>query len=271
MHLAGADRRASAVRRARRAAVPSRRFPRRARARARPPCPRRPTRPRARAVRRARATPRASPAPARSAAAQAPAAPGRASARRPLLAGRAWRPAGQRRPRAQPLRDAAPPGSCSRRTATFRPIPSTAQPCCGRPSTRMPASFASSRPAPGDSTTMSFGHLIRALAPRPPRTRPPPRRAAAAAARRAAPATSAASCRAGADQRRPCRPRPAVCSEAVTSVPCGAPANGELACALVGRARAPQMQRAGGRALTPRAPSSRRRDRRRAASRPSRG
>ncbi len=30
---------------------------------------------------------------------------------------------------------------------------------------------------------------------------------------------------AGADQRRPWRPRPAVCSEAVTSVPCGAPAS----------------------------------------------
>ena len=32
-------------------------------------------------------------------------------------------------------------GSSSRRTATFRPIPSTAQPSCGRPSTRIPATL----------------------------------------------------------------------------------------------------------------------------------
>ena len=130
--------------------------------------------------------------------------------------------------------------------------------------------------------------VVRPLDARPalprPRTRPRRRAAAAAAAGRAARATSAASCPPGADQRRPWRPRPAVCSAAVTSVPCGAPAMRQLARALVGRVGAAQvharvaegrggalwLERARG-PLTPGAPSARRPRRRRAARRPSRG
>ena len=51
----------------------------------------------------------------------------------------------------------------------------------------------------------------------------------------------------GAVQARPWRPRPAVCSSAVTSVPCGAPARGQLLGALVGRVG----QRGGARAGAP--------------------
>ena len=50
-------------------------------------------------------------------------------------------------------------GSSSTRTATLRPMPSTAQPSCGRPSIRIPASLAS---LPPRSNTTSLGHLIRA-------------------------------------------------------------------------------------------------------------
>ena len=49
-------------------------------------------------------------------------------------------------------------------TATLRPIPSTAQPSCGRPSMRIPASLARSPAAVVPSTT-SFGHLMRRLSP----------------------------------------------------------------------------------------------------------
>ena len=57
---------------------------------------------------------------------------------------------------------AARAGSSSRSTATLTPIPSTAQPSCGRPSARIPATLA--RPSPRAST-MSFGHLICARSP----------------------------------------------------------------------------------------------------------
>ena len=64
-------------------------------------------------------------------------------------------------------------GSCSSWTATFSPIPSTAQPSCGLPSMRIPASLASrappdcGRPAGSgcEAITTSFGHLIRASSP----------------------------------------------------------------------------------------------------------
>jgi hypothetical protein len=103
-------------------------------------------------------------------------------------------------------------------------MPITAQPSCGRPSSRIPLSL---RP----SIQMSFGHLM-------------PQRAAANASQASATATgtpsgSSASRRVrsrtstdtssalpgGADHVRPCRPRPALCSAAVTTVPSGAPAS----------------------------------------------
>ena len=96
-------------------------------------------------------------------------------------------------------------------------MPSTAQPSCGRPSARIPATL---RPP----SRTSLGHLIAASRRR---RRPPPRprsRAPAAAARRAARATRSSARPGGALHVRPWRPRPARCSPAVTSVPCGAPA-----------------------------------------------
>ena len=94
---------------------------------------------------------------------------------------------------------------------TFSPMPSTAQPSWGRPSTRIPASF---RP----STRTSFGHLIRQSTG-----------TASATATAAASGSDSLGSRSTSDistaepgraaQVRPWRPRPAVCSSAVTSVP----------------------------------------------------
>ena len=107
-------------------------------------------------------------------------------------------------------------------------MPSTAQPSCGRPSTRMPASL---RP----STSTSFGHLIAALR----RATRLAHRHAAASGRAprpagAAPPTSAAPARAAPTRCGPGGRARRVCSSAVTSVPCGAPARGQLLGALVG-------------------------------------
>ena len=70
----------------------------------------------------------------------------------------------------------------------------------------------------------SLGHLIRALAARHVGDRHGRPRAAAAAARRAATSDISSALPGGARHVRPWRPRPADCSAAVTSVPCGAPA-----------------------------------------------
>ena len=101
---------------------------------------------------------------------------------------------------------AAPAGSPRSRSATLRPIPSTAQPSCGRPSTRIPATL---RP----STRTSLGHFSRAP-PAPDHLghghaggeRQQPRRVADHHASTAAPGPAARL------QVRPWRPRPAVCS-----------------------------------------------------------
>ena len=119
-----------------------------------------------------------------------------------------------------PARSRSSGGKSHTRNATFSPIPATAQPACGRPSTRIPATL---RP----STSTSFGHLIRAGEPGP--------RAVTTSAT-ATPATSGSnrggsritieqsSARPGAAVHvLPWRPRPADCSAAVTTVPCGAP------------------------------------------------
>ena len=113
-------------------------------------------------------------------------------------------------------------GRSSSRSATLRPIPITAHPSCGRPSTRMPATL---RP----SSHTSFGHLT-AVRSGPPMT-------ASTVSATATPVASGSSRGgsrmtteqssarpAGATHTRPCRPRPAVCSAAVTTVPWGAPA-----------------------------------------------
>ncbi len=251
MHLAGGD----AVRppsRARRAAVPCRRSPRRARVPAAHRCPPHPTRSRGRAARRARATPRASSAPARRAAARAPAAAGRASARCRFAAGRASRRAGRRlRPRARSLPDAAR-RQLIEAHGDVQPDPEhrpALLPACapeGVPSRVRAAldedagELRQSALRRGQSTTMSLGHLICACAPTTSHTATPRRAAAAAAARHAAAATSAARC------------PPAPTSAALAPAPGGLLGGGherpvrrardrQLAGALVGRAGAAQV------------------------------
>ena len=110
------------------------------------------------------------------------------------------------------------------RVVTFSPIPSTAQPSCGRALDQDPGDLAAARPdvvRPLDRARRPA--TASAHAPRPPR---------AAAARRELAQHhrhQRRAARGGAVHARPWRPRPAVCSSAVTSVPCGAPASGELA------------------------------------------
>ena len=117
-----------------------------------------------------------------------------------------------------PATSRSPPAPAgTRRCATFSPMPSTAQPSCGRPSTRIPATFL-------PSIQTSLGHLISASQPAALRRRPPPRAAAAARRARAAPRTSAAPLPAARSTPAPAARARAVCSSAVTSVPCGAPA-----------------------------------------------
>ena len=123
-----------------------------------------------------------------------------------------------RRARARACRRgrAARAGSPRRAAPTLSPIPSTAQRSCGRPSTRIPATL---RP----STSTSLGHLTCASSPATSATadagreRQQPRRLADHERAQQRPPR-----RRG--PRRPWRPRPADCSLAVTSVPCGAPA-----------------------------------------------
>ena len=151
----------------------------------------------------------------------------RASVLEPLEQGRQHRSRRARRPRSRS--DVAVSRSSagnSRGRATFSPMPSTAQPSWGRPSTRMPASL---RP----STSTSLGHLIAQSAGHAPRTPPRRPRAGASSAARAAPPTSARRAR-RAPPSAALPPRPAVCSSAVTSVPCGAPAAASALRALVG-------------------------------------
>ena len=154
-------------------------------------------------------------------------------------------------------------GRSSSRTATLMPIPMTAQPSPGRPSTRMPASL---RPA----SRTSLGHLIvtgsAESCPATSATARPARSGSSGSGPRIT--SDAISARpGGADQVRPCRPRPAVCSRAVTSVPCGAPpAASSRACVFVDsvrrrwtrgvpsvmRARSGRSRRDAGRAASPR-------------------
>ena len=117
-------------------------------------------------------------------------------------------------------------GNSSGAIERLRPTPITAQPSCGLGLDQDAGQLAAVDPD-------VVGPLDRALdarapAPRPPRRRRAARRAAAAGGARRAGAGSpsrAAPCRRGAVQVRPWRPRPAVCSAAVTTVPCGAPAS----------------------------------------------
>ena len=117
------------------------------------------------------------------------------------------------------LRVAVRPAAPRNRTATLRPIPSTAHASCTRPSTRIPATFAGC----GCPTTMSLGHLIRASSPTTSATATAAARGSNRGGSRSS-TDSSSELPAGADQVRPCRPRPALCSAAVTIVPCGAPA-----------------------------------------------
>ncbi len=73
-------------------------------------------------------------------------------------------------------------------------------------------------------STMSFGHLICACSPATSQTASAASSGSSGGGERSTSDISSA-LPAGADQRRPWRPRPAVCSAAVTSVPCGAPAS----------------------------------------------
>ena len=75
--------------------------------------------------------------------------------------------------------------------------------------------------------------------------------AAAGSAGRAGRARAAAPAPGGADHVRPWRPRPAVCSPAVTSVPCGAPAARERPGAVVRRVVARRCSRGRPSAVTP--------------------
>ena len=172
--------------------------------------------------------------------------------RPPRLQDMTWgcRPADCRAGRGAPRRTASTGGTCPGAASasevavsassggnsavdTFSPMPSTAQPSWGRPSTRIPASL---RP----SIHTSLGHLIS--------QRTGASSSTASQTATAAASGSSASCAsssrttsdmstalpAGAVHERPWRPRPALCSEAVTSVPCGAPAAARsLARALV--------------------------------------
>ena len=142
--------------------------------------------------------------------------------------------------------------SSSRGVSTFSPMPITAQPSCGRASIRIPATL---RP----SIQTSFGHLIRqvtgATASHASQPRPRPPAAAARAAAAAEPDEHRQRQRAagGADQVRPCRPRP---RSAARPPPPSVRRAGErqLARAVVGRAddvqvheRAAERARAGPR------------------------
>ena len=113
----------------------------------------------------------------------------------------ARRAAAAARPRRRPARGPASParsrssgGRSAGATATLTPMPSTAQPSCGRPSTRMPASL---RP----SSRTSLGHLIARRSPATSRDRDRRGERQQRAAGRAARASTAAPCPAGAVQR----------------------------------------------------------------------
>ena len=108
-------------------------------------------------------------------------------------------------------------GNSSAGVLTFSPMPSTAQPSCGRPSTRMPASL---RP----STSTSLGHLIRQSAGTASATATAAASGSDSGGGRSTTDIEHGGSPAAASQLRPWRPRPAVCSSAVTRVPCGAPA-----------------------------------------------
>ena len=112
--------------------------------------------------------------------------------------------------------------SCS--IARLRPIPITAQ-SGGRASSRTPAALRSL-----DPDVVRPLHPALQTAPATPPPRRPPAAPRAAGGRARAPAGEAiaeysSALPAGAAQARPRRPRPAVCSSAVTTVPPGAPAS----------------------------------------------
>ena len=241
---------------------------------------RRSTRSRGRAARRARATPRASLRRSAQARCERPAA-ARASARAPGSSSR--RASGLASPSAPPAGVAVPGRSSAAAPRGARPrsapMPSTAQPSCGRALDEDPGELRQRAAGVGDDDVVgpldqrarspATSHTATAaISGSSARRRAQHQRHQQRAARRRRPA-------------RPWRPRPAVCSAAVTSVPCGAPGDRQLARALVGRVgaaqvharaaeRAPRAAR-GAAALTPGARRARRRGRRRAARRPSRG
>ena len=100
---------------------------------------------------------------------------------------------------------AAPAEARRARRATLRPMPSTAQRSCGRPSTRIPATFGrrpARRWAIDHARPGAHGSATRRLSRRPR----PRRSAAAAAAARAARASTAARVRAARSSVRPWRP-----------------------------------------------------------------
>ena len=155
-------------------------------------------------------------------------------------------------------------GRSARSTATLRPTPTTAQPSCGRPSARIPATLRPSR-------WMSLGHLICASGPTVCATATAATSGSSSGGSRTSTDTSSA-LPGGADQVRPWRPRPADCSAAVTTVPCGAPPSASararaLVESVVRRCRCGVPIRR----LTPGAPAPRRRPTARAGRRPSRG
>ncbi len=100
----------------------------------------------------------------------------------------------------------------------------TAQPSCGRPSVEYAGELGEQCLGASRPSTTSLGHLIRACSPATSQTRDGGEQRQQR--RRGSRSTSDISSElpAGAVQRRPWRPRPAVCSSAVTSVPWGAPA-----------------------------------------------
>ena len=94
-------------------------------------------------------------------------------------------------------------------------------------SVRMPPTLTPPRPAGAGSTT-SFGHLIsagRPVAARTPSAAATPAASVTTGAPTPRSTTEQYSPASGAEnQRRPCRPRPAVCMPATTVVPSAAPA-----------------------------------------------
>ncbi len=118
-------------------------------------------------------------------------------------------------------------GKSSVRTATFRPMPSTAHRSCGRPSTRIPATL---RPP----SRTSLGHFSRACGPTTSAVATP---AASGSSRSGSRITtdSSSALPAGATHVLPWRPRPADCSPCRHRRAMGRAARSQLAGVGVGR------------------------------------